>query len=101
MPTPGWDFGSMIDAIMDGEYDIIGVRQVDHVRGRFEFDPHAYPYGGIDAIRAIVRAFGHQIIRFDDGTGPIDGDPQPPRWIEGMKPLEARKPPFWDRFKPK
>lgn len=74
----------MIDAILDGEYDIVGVKEMGDARGRFEFDPHSYPCGGIDAIRAIVRAFGHQITRFDDGTRVFEGDPQPPRWTDGM-----------------
>lgn len=80
MPTPPWDFGSMIDAILDGEYELVGVRKLTQGRARFELDPHSYPYGGIDSVRTLVRAFGHSITGCDDGTGYRDGDVQGPRW---------------------
>ena len=80
MPTPPWDFGSMIDSILGAEYDIVGVRNLESGQARLEVDPQAYPYGGIDALRALVRSFGHTITGFDDGTGFISGDPQAPRW---------------------
>ncbi|MBW8911993.1 MAG: hypothetical protein JF564_08980 [Sphingomonas sp.] len=35
MPTTPWDFGSMIDAIMDGEYDLVGVRKLTPEQARF------------------------------------------------------------------
>lgn len=85
MPTPPWDFGSMVDAILTGEYNIVGVRRMGSDRARLEFDPHAYPFGGTGAFRALVGAFGHEIIGFDDGTGFEAGDPKPPRWM----PTEA------------
>ena len=84
MPTPPWDFGSMIDAILDGEYDLIGVRLLAPMRARLEIDPQAYPYGGIDSLRTLVRSFGHSITSFDDGTGITDGDPRGPRWTNEM-----------------
>ena len=99
MPTTPWDFGSMIDALMDGEYDLVGVRKLTPERARFEIDPHAYPYGGIDAVRTLVRAFGHNITGFDDGTGYHDGDPRGPRWSKEMPPFKLQKPSIFDRLK--
>ena len=90
MPTTPWDFGSMIDAIMDGEYDLVGVRKLTPEQARFELDPHAYPYGGIDAVRVLVRSFGHTITGFDDGTGYTIGDPQAPRWSPDMPPFKVK-----------
>ena len=93
MPTPQWSFGSMVDAILVGDYDIIGIRSTAPNRARLEFDPHGYPYGGTGSLRALIRAFGHKITGFDDGTGFNSGDPQQPRWTPDMKPpwgCEAR-----------
>ena len=70
----------MIEVILEGDYDIIGVRRADSEQARFEFDPHGYPYGGTEALRALIRAFGHKITGFNDGTGLTQGDPQSPRW---------------------
>lgn len=86
MPSPQWDFGSMVDAILNGDYDIIGIRCLDSNLARLEFDPHGYPYGGTGSIRALIRAFGHKITGFDDGTGFTSGDPQNPIWTPEMTP---------------
>ncbi|MCP5395877.1 MAG: hypothetical protein H6918_03940 [Sphingomonadaceae bacterium] len=97
MPTPPWDFGSMVEVILTSEYDLVGVRMLDDGIGRLEIDPHGFPYGGIDSLRALVRAFGHRIIGSDDGTGFVPGDEQPPRWTPDMKPLKLRTG-FWHRL---
>ena len=39
MPHPPWDFGSMIDAILQGEYELLGVRNSDADECFLEFDP--------------------------------------------------------------
>jgi hypothetical protein len=85
MPSPPWDFDSMIDAVLGAEYALLGVRRLDTQRGKLEFDPHAWPYGGASALRALVRCFGHTIIGFEDGTGFTAGDPEPPRWRPDME----------------
>lgn len=84
MPLPPWDFGSMIKAIFDGEYDIAGIQKLGQGRAKLEIDPYAYPYGGLGALRALVRSFGHRITGFDDGAGYVSGDPVPPRWAPDM-----------------
>ena len=66
LKTP-WDFGSMIDAI--GEYSLLGVRSDNMTTGFLEFDPDSYPFGGTGSLRALVLAYGHQLIGYDDGTG--------------------------------
>ena len=99
MPAPPWHFGSMVEAILEGDYDIIGVRRVQSGQARLEFDPHGYPYGGTGALRVLIRAFGHKITAFDDWTGLTDGDPQPPQWTPDMPPLKPEKKGIWDRFR--
>lgn len=86
MPSPPWHFGSMVEVILESEYDIVGVRRTDSKQARLEFDPHGYPYGGTGALRALIRAFSHEVTGFDDGTGFTEGDPQSPRWTPDTKP---------------
>lgn len=71
LETP-WDFGSMLDSIREGEYSLLGVRSNDMTTGFLEFDPEAYPFGGTGCLRALVIAYGHQLIGYDDGTGFIE-----------------------------
>ena len=68
LETP-WDFGSMLDAIRDGDYTIIGVRTEGGIDGFLEFDPQSYPFGGTGALKALISAYGHDLIGDDDGTG--------------------------------
>ncbi len=68
LETP-WDFGSMLEAIREGEYSLLGVRSDDMTVGFLEFNPDSYPFGGTGSLRALVLAFGHQLIGYDDGTG--------------------------------
>ena len=86
MPSPGWDFASMIDAIFSAEYVLIGVRSLTAGEAILEFDPQAWPYGGAGALRALIRSFGHRILGFEDGTGYVDGDPVPPPWKPARGP---------------
>jgi hypothetical protein len=60
--TP-WEFGSMIDALRDGEYELVGCRRIDHRTRRLELCPWSWPYGGTECIRALVEAFGHRVTR--------------------------------------
>jgi hypothetical protein len=68
LKTP-WDFGSMIEAIRYGEYSIVGVRSGNKAKAYLEYDPTAYPYGGTGALSALVLAFGHELIGYEDGSG--------------------------------
>ena len=81
MPEPPWDFKSMISMITrECDYDLIGARRIDQLLGVLEFKPLGHPYGGTAALRALVRAFGHVVTGYDDGTGYVAGDPTPPLW---------------------
>ncbi|WP_155649132.1 hypothetical protein [Burkholderia cepacia] len=68
MPTPGWDFASMLDAFWNGDYDLIAIRP-RATRHVLEFSPHGYPYGGTGSLVAMVECFGHQVVGVEDGTG--------------------------------
>lgn len=68
MPTPGWDFASMLDAFWNGDYDLIAIRP-QTTRHVLEFNPHGYPYGGTACLIAVVECFGHQVVGVEDGTG--------------------------------
>jgi hypothetical protein len=67
MLTPQWDFASMLDAIWNGDYDLIAIRP-RATRHVLEFNPHGYPYGGTGSLVALVECFGHQVVGVDDGT---------------------------------
>lgn len=61
LETP-WDFGSMIDAFRNGEYEILGCRRSSPTTARLDFDPYAGPFGGTECMRALVEAFGHRVL---------------------------------------
>lgn len=81
MPSPKWHFESMIEAILNGDYNIVGVKVLNENKARLEIEPFGWPYGGLNSLRALVRCFGHTIIGFHDGTQYYNGDPQPPLWL--------------------
>lgn len=86
LQTP-WDFDSMIDAIQNGEYSLVGIREITEGQARLEFDPEAYPFGGTESLQALIEAFGHEIIGVDDGTGYSEASTRnrpgwPARWAE-------------------
>ena len=58
---PAWDFGSMIDAFRNGDYDLLGCQRPSPWVGRLEFEPFGWPYGGSGCMRALVEAFGHRV----------------------------------------
>jgi hypothetical protein len=82
MPSPPWNFYAMIDRIFDGEYTLEGIKRLSATEAQLEFSPEAFPYGGTQPLRVLIRTFGHTIVGCDDGTtaGYISGDPQPPCW---------------------
>ena len=68
LQTP-WDFGSMLDAIHAGEYVIHGIQKNPDGSYDLTFEAFSYPYGGIDALTALVEAFDCILIGTEDGTG--------------------------------
>jgi hypothetical protein len=63
-----WDFDSMIRAIMDAEYDLLGCERVGGA-ARLSFRALAYPYGGVGGLVALVEVFGFVVTGIEDGTG--------------------------------
>jgi hypothetical protein len=59
----GWDFGSLIDAFRNGDYEILECRSVGPNRARLEYMPWGFPFGGTDCMRALVEAFGCKVER--------------------------------------
>ncbi|HEY4389642.1 MAG TPA: hypothetical protein VGN34_34810, partial [Ktedonobacteraceae bacterium] len=66
-----WDFESMIDCLLNGDYEFISCKLFTSDTGVLEFSPFGFPYGGTDCMKALVKAFDFQIIGEDDGTGYI------------------------------
>ena len=62
-----WHFGSMIDAIREGEYELVRCSQVSDSVGRLEFRPRADPFGGEDALHTLIESFGFRVLR-ESGT---------------------------------
>ncbi|WP_152601865.1 MULTISPECIES: hypothetical protein [Burkholderia] len=78
MPQPPWDFGSFVDALANGEYEIGGVTG-DDAHPALSFHPFAYPYGGTGSLVALIECLGNEIVGMDDGTGLSPYRPVP-RW---------------------
>lgn len=68
MIAPQWELESMLDALCNGEYDLLGL-QLEHGKYYLAFNPHAYPFGGTDCMVALLECFGHTVVGVDDGTG--------------------------------
>lgn len=68
MVTPGWHFGSMLDAFWNGEYELVAIQE-ENGRHYLTFDPFAYPYGGTGCMVALLECFGHTVTGIEDGTG--------------------------------
>ena len=55
-----WHFGSMLDALKEGEHELLACERVAQI-GRLEFRPLAGPFGGTDALKALIEAFGFRV----------------------------------------
>jgi hypothetical protein len=76
---PRWQLESMLGALWDGEYDLVGVLQ-EGKRHFVAFNPEAYPYGGTASLVALVECFGHQVVGIEDGTGYVAYVPRKKFW---------------------
>ena len=65
LKTP-WDFGSMIQAFHNGEYNLLRVIRTSANTGALQFKALACPYGGTGCMRALIECFGGTV------TGEID-----------------------------
>jgi hypothetical protein len=68
LKTP-WDFESMIDSFLNGEYELLSCRLLTSDTGVLEFLPFSFPYGGTGCMKALSEALDFQVIGEDDGTG--------------------------------
>jgi hypothetical protein len=68
LETP-WDFDSLIDAFANGEYRLLGIRRYGD-SARLEFEPDAFPYGGVGCMQALIEAFDFSVTEIDDGSQP-------------------------------
>lgn len=59
---PKWSFGSMLDAFRNGEYELVRCVQKSPDRGRLEFIPYAWPFGGTGCMRVLLEAFGCRVV---------------------------------------
>src|SRR5579871_5098713 len=64
-----WDFDSLVDAFVNGEYNLLNCEMTDDGKARLNFDALAYPYGGVGCMVALVEAFGGIVTGIEDGTG--------------------------------
>jgi hypothetical protein len=60
-----WDFGSMIEAFKNGEYELLSCEMVTEDKGRINYDPWAYPFGGTGCMKALAESFGFEVTRED------------------------------------
>jgi hypothetical protein len=67
-----WDFDSLIEAFVNGEYNLRNCEMVDDHNARLTFYALAYPYGGVGCMVALIEAFGGTVTGIDDGTGFVE-----------------------------
>ncbi len=56
----------MIDACRNGDYRLIGLRQLRPAVARIEYEPFGTPYGGTACMVALVEAFGFRVSQIQD-----------------------------------
>lgn len=63
-----WGLEDILSCVLNGEYWLVNLT-FDDQAGRLVYDPWAFPFGGTDPLKALVRMFGYEISRdsFWDG----------------------------------
>ena len=64
-----WDFDSLIEAFVNGEYNLLSCEMLDDHNARLSFFSLAYPYGGVGCMVGLIEAFDGVVTGVDDGTG--------------------------------
>ncbi len=86
-----WDFGSILDAVKNGEYQMLEIVKTSSNAGELRIDPEAYPYGGIGAFIALIEAHGMHILGINEY-----GKYQPRSELVSSEPKEkGRDKPWW------
>lgn len=62
-----WGFESVLDAILNGDYVLLGV-EGDGPRSVLFYLPLGLPFGGTEALVQLIEAFGHRVL-FDQWHG--------------------------------
>lgn len=57
-----WDFYRVFEAIEESEYDVLDCEMVSEGVAEIRIYPHAYPYGGVGPLIALVEAFGFIVL---------------------------------------
>lgn len=57
-----WDFSSMVDAVLQAEYELLSCRMLTEDLGRLVYFSFGWPYGGSDALKALIEAYDCEII---------------------------------------
>lgn len=65
-----WLFKAMIEHIENNEYDLVSCKITGPGVGRLEFYSYAYPYGGTEAMQALIECFGFAVTEIFYGAGP-------------------------------
>lgn len=61
IPPGPWDFESVITALFNCEYDLVGLEDKGEGQAILYVDFWAYPFGGMDSMWQLLRAFGFEI----------------------------------------
>jgi hypothetical protein len=64
-----WDFDSLEDAFVNGEYNLLSCEIVGEGKARLNFYALAYPYGGVGCMVALIEVFSGVVTGIEDGTG--------------------------------
>lgn len=64
-----WDFDSLIEAFVNGEYNLLSCEMTEARKARLNYYALAYPYGCVGCMAALVEAFDMVVTGINDGTG--------------------------------
>ncbi|WP_268846100.1 hypothetical protein [Flavobacterium aestivum] len=63
-----WYFFGLIELLeRDYEIEYVSCEEIEFRKGRLEYQPYSYPYGGITGLVIFVDSFGCKPIKIDDG----------------------------------
>ncbi|MDH5232154.1 MAG: hypothetical protein OEY38_18980 [Gammaproteobacteria bacterium] len=60
-----WDYGSWVDAILNSEIELDGLKIEINGLGILTFNQLAWPTGGISALEELIKIFGGKVISND------------------------------------
>jgi hypothetical protein len=64
-----WHFYSLIE-LLETNYEIeyVSCVEIEKNKGKIEYNPYSYPYGGIDGLVTFINSFECKPLIIDDGT---------------------------------